>query len=303
MNAVTPLIIDTPIDWDAYQLTDDDLARVLSPRSLVDKAEAILHGNVQYQGATLPFAKTHDHVRLRRGKVHIWGGINSHGKTAMLKLVELGLAQQGEVVCKASLEELPEETFADLAQMSLGMWVNEQGRVREVADWLHGKLWLYDQQNMMSGNRILALMGYCVAEYHCTHFVIDGMSKLAIDLEDNEAIRGFMNRLGAYAKALNVGVHLVCHIRKPKDESQVPSMMDIKGSGAITDLADAVFVVWRNKNEDRRPDEPESILSVDKQRGRPNFVGKVKLWYEPQSRQFISNPGDGPQWFLPNHPF
>jgi twinkle protein len=300
---MTPLTIETPIDWGAYQLTDDDRARVIAPGSLLEKAQAILHGNSEYEGTPLPFPKVADRIRLRRGKFHVWGGINHHGKTALLKQCALGLVKQGEVVCMASLEELPEETFADVAQMALGMWVNERGKVQEVADWLQGRLWLYDQQGMMSADRVLALMTYCVREYGCTHFIVDSLMRLGVDSEDNEAQRVFANRLTGHAKALNLGIHLVCHIRKQKDETNVPSMMDVKGSGSITDQADSVFIVWRNKSEDRLPQEPQAILVVEKQRGRPNWIGRVKLWHDMQSGQFLSAAGDSPQWFLTTDPF
>ena len=297
--SASPLSVDRPINWAKYDLSIDDLARVISPTSLVDKAEAILHGNGTAEGIALPFPKTAEKVRLRRGKLHIWGGINHHGKTALLKQMALQLAASGEVVCMASLEELPEETFADICQQSLGMWCNDPGKVQATADYLHGKFWLYDQQGMMSADRILALMAFCVDIYKCTHFVIDSLMRLGVDSEDNEAQRVFANRLTGHAKALNVGIHLVCHIRKQKDESNVPSMMDIKGSGSITDQADSVFLVWRDKREDRDPRDPSGILVVEKQRGRPNWIGRIRLWREHTTGQFVDSPEADPKWYLP----
>ena len=41
--------------------------------------------------------------------------------------------------------------------------------------------------------------------------------------------------------------HIVVHPRKSNDETQMPSKLDCKGTGAITDLADNCFTVWRNK--------------------------------------------------------
>jgi twinkle protein len=141
-------------------------------------------------------------------------------------------------------------------------------------------------------------MAYAVKEYGCTHFVIDSLMRLGVNSEDNEEQRVFSNRMTHYAKALNLGVHLVCHVRKQQDETSIPSMMGIRGSGSITDQADAVFILWRNKNEELEPHEPQAVLVVEKQRGRPNWIGKVKLWHEPTTGQFIDYGAD-PQWFLP----
>jgi twinkle protein len=303
VNAVVPLVIDTPIDWDAYHLTDDDRARVISPSSLVEKAEAILHGSESYEGVPLPFSKAENQVRLRHGKVSVWAGITHHGKTAMLKQVCLSLAKHGEVVCIASLEEVPEETFADLAQMALGMWVNERGKVQEVADWLHRKVWLYDQQGMVSADRMLALMTFAVKAKGCTHFVVDSLMRLGIQSDDYEAQRVFFNRVTSYAKQLNLHVHIVCHMRKQSDEAQIPNLMDVRGAAAIVEQADNVFVVWRDKRDQKPEQDPGAMLVVEKQRGRPNWVGRIKLWHDPQSGQFLGAYGESPQWFLATHPF
>jgi replicative DNA helicase len=76
-------------------------------------------------------------------------------------------------------------------------------------------------------------------------------------------------------------------------------MMDIKGSGSITDQADSVFLVWRDKREDRLPQEPAGVLVVEKQRGRPNWIGRIRLWREFTTGQFVDSPEADPKWYLP----
>jgi twinkle protein len=46
------------------------------------------------------------------------------------------------------------------------------------------------------------------------------------------------------------GVHLVMHSRKKEDEFAPPGKFDAKGTGTITDLADNVMTVWRNKKKE-----------------------------------------------------
>lgn len=60
--------------------------------------------------------------------------------------------------------------------------------------------------------------------------------------------------------------------------------MDIKGSGSITDLADNVFAVWRNK--DKAPNEPGAVLQCDKQRNG-EWKGKVPLWFDLSSFHYL----------------
>jgi twinkle protein len=299
VSNVAPLMIDTPIDWDQYALTDDDRARVVAPLTLVQRAHQVITGAGGFEGASLPWGKVADQVRLRKGKVSIWAGITHHGKTQMLKQVQLWLMTRGETSCMASLEEVPEETFADMAQLALGVSAADMDWLDVFGNWCGGKLWLYDQQGMVSTDRILALMAYAAKAKGVTQFVIDSLMRLGIAADDYEAQRVFFNRVTAHAKLLNIHVHVVCHMRKQGDESQVPNLFDVRGAAAITEQADNVFVVWRDKREGRASHEPAALLVVEKQRGRPNWLGRIKLWYEPKTGQFIGNEFDLPMHYLP----
>lgn len=223
--------------------------------------------------------------------------------TQILKQVCLHAVKCGEKVCIASLEEVPEETFADMARMCLGNLAQDRDWLDVAAGWCTGKLWLYDQQGMVSADRMLALMAYVAQEKGVTHFVIDSLMRLGLSSEDYEGQRVFLNRFTAYAKKLNVHAHLVCHITKLGDEEKVPNLMHIKGSGSIADQIDNIFTVWRDKREERAPIDPAGLLVVDKQRGRPNWLGKMKLWYDAETGQFLSGYADKPMRFLPGDHF
>lgn len=67
--------------------------------------------------------------------------------------------------------------------------------------------------------------------------------------------------------------------------------MDIKGSGAITDIADNVFSVWRNK--DQAPGEPNALLQCDKQRNG-EWEGKISLWFDTQSFYYLESEKSKP---------
>ena len=75
--------------------------------------------------------------------------------------------------------------------------------------------------------------------------------------------------------------------------------MDVKGSGSLTDLADNVFTVWRNKKKEDEAaaaegedvsDKPDAILFCNKQRNHPEgWEGKIALWFNPESLQYYDN--------------
>jgi twinkle protein len=64
--------------------------------------------------------------------------------------------------------------------------------------------------------------------------------------------------------------------------------MDIKGSSSITDLADNVCSVWRNKAKDDGSVDAgaaDAVLYLDKQRNG-EWEGAISLWFDKQSMQY-----------------
>lgn len=301
MNALAKVLIqDTPIDWDRYVLTPDDLGRFVNPTSLVGRISDVVHGRGAREGVPLPWAGLHDKVRLRRGKFAVWAGINHHGKTAMLKQIALHLVRSGERVCMASLEEDPEETMADIATLALpDVDLRETDDYIDVAcNWAAGKLWLYNQTRMMDPQRILALMAYAAQEKGCTHFILDSLMRTGIAQDDYDGQRIFCNHLTNYGSRLNIGMHLVHHIVKV-DETQVPGRQSIRGTGAIIDQSDQTFIVWRDMSDEKAIDAPDGLLIVAKNRGRRplNWIGPIKMHMHP-SGQFMRNKFDQPMQFI-----
>jgi twinkle protein len=116
--------------------------------------------------------------------------------------------------------------------------------------------------------------------------------------DDYEGQRVFANQLTNYGRMLGMGVHLVHHIVKT-DETQVPGRESIRGTGALTDQAHQVFIVWRDVKEVKSPIEPDGLLIVAKNRGlRPaNWIGKIQL-HMHESGQFLRNKTDKPLQFI-----
>lgn len=300
MNVAKLLIRPTPIEWEKYTLKDEDIQSFVDPRSLVDRISDVIHGRGAMDGATLPWSWLHDKVRLKPGEVSLWAGINFHGKSTMLRQVALHLARSGHKVCCAFLEEIPEISMAEMAQLALpDVDLKDSDDYIDIAcNWAGGKLWLYNQTQMMSTQRVLALIAYAAKEKGCTHFILDSLMRTGLAQDDYEGQRIFVNQLTNYAMALGIHIHLVHHIVKV-DESQVPGRQDIRGTGALTDNAAKCFIVWRNTKEDKALDEPDGLLVVGKNRGiRPtNWIGKVSMFVHSRG-QFMQHKTDQPMFFV-----
>ncbi len=136
--------------------------------------------------------------------------------------------------------------------------------------------------------------------------------KLDIAEDDYNAQKAFVEALCDLKNEYNCHIHLVVHPRKGIDESKVPGKLDVKGTGALSDLADNCFIVWRNKAKEKKrsacqsnnsplpPDLEEQVDCLwicDKQRNG-SWEGKVGLWFHPASLQYLAHPESRPFQFV-----
>ena len=247
-------------------------------------------------GACLPWSKTHDSIRLRRGEVSLWPGINGHGKSLLTSNVALDLVNQGERVCIASLEMWPVNTLKRMARQAIGTDKPTSRAIGEFIDWLSRRLWLYDQHGRADPKHVLAVIRYAALELKVRHFFLDSLMMVCRGDDDYNGQKDFVTELCAIAKDTSVHVHLIHHTRKLHDEGEVPGKFDAKGSGSITDQVDNVFTVWRNKRkEQERRDgnvdesKPDALLVCDKQRNG-EWEGRIALWFNPESQSYRGEP-------------
>lgn len=268
--------------------------------------ERLANGNAKY-GPALPWIKTHDTIRFQPGELSIWSGINGHGKSLLLGQVVLWwLKEQTALI--ASLEMKPVETLYRMArQMNGGMF--DVDYLDTFMAGLKDKLWIYDQLDSVESDRILGLIHYAACELKVDHIVIDSLVKCGLSRDDYAIQAKFVDKIQWAAKRHGVHVHLVCHMRKGNDENSRPGKFDIRGAAEISDLADNVLVVYRNKPKEdaqkkraggqmlTKAEEAEltradTILRVDKNRanGAEESFG---LWYHQGAMQFLG--ADMPQ--------
>jgi twinkle protein len=277
------------INWQQY-MKPSDAARIVPAEALAERGKArLMIGADQEEGLTLPWAKTHGKVLIRPGKVCVWAGWTHHGKTQMVKHLQLHALSRSEKSLIASMEEEVVDVWTDMATMACGSQEPPLKEVESFVEFVRGKLWLYDQQGMVDAKKMLAVIRYSAAELKVTQAVVDSLMMLAMGRDDYEAQADFVGELKSVAKDTGVTVHLVCHMRKRdgKAGDEAPGTThDIAGGHEIASKADYVFMPWRDKKPNANP---SCILKVDKQRGRKNWIGSVGLNYHANSRQFIED--------------
>jgi len=294
-------LVSDDIDFAAFEQAAEHRQKALPASAFVDRVlHRMLHpsGN---KGFGLPWANTLEQFRLRPNELTLWPGINGHGKSMLLSHVMVQCMDHGQRVFVASLEMRPELTLERMTRQGLGKRRNSEDEIRAFHRWTDGKLWLYDHVGAVQWRKLLSVCRWVVAEKKVDHIVIDSLMRLGVGEQDYDGQKAVVDALCDLRHDCPVHIHLVMHSRKLSDEFSPPGKFDAKGTGTITDLADNVVTVWRNKKKeafpDKHADDPDALLICDKQRNG-EWEGKVRLWFDKDSMQFLSESRADRQVFV-----
>lgn len=295
-------VIDDHINFDAYLRGPDEAAMIRPASSWLDEVVNAFERPAELQGACLPWDRTHNIVRLRRGELTIWPGMSGHGKSMLIGQVALHLMAQGERVCIASMEMKPAATMQRMCRQAFASNSPDRRSIGDLHQWTDGRMWLYDQQGQVSPDRILAVARYCHQELEVTHLVIDNLLSCGIPEDGYDQQKQFVLALATHAHDTGQSVHLLAHSRKGKDELTPPGKFDVRGSASITDLADNVFSVWRNRGKEEAQDQgdhskdrdEDALLTICKHR-HGDWEGRIRLWFDRRSQTYLQSPEEQPQ--------
>ncbi|WP_051230185.1 AAA family ATPase [Haliea salexigens] len=296
-----------------HDFTDQDLQAIYaetefnSLRRPVEFRDQVLH-RLQHpneiSGLKLPWSRTHTRVRLRSGEISIWAGINGHRKSTLLNQVALWASR--DVTVGIASFEMPVEGLVHLmCQQGSGSPSPNPQWAGSMIDWLNTRMWFYDRLGSVPPLEVLGAI-HAMANEGCKFVIVDSLSMCRVS-DDMERERLFMSELVSLAKALDIHVALVHHVRKPGSggDEYIPSRFDVKGNGAIVDLAQNLFIVWADKKRanllrmqemgvsldakslEYLKDSSDQKLIVAKQR-HGEFEGAIRLYHHP-SRQFTEN--------------
>ena len=249
------------------------------------------------RGAKLPWGSTHFDLRFRTGETTVWAGINAHGKSMMVGMASLGWMAQGESVLNISLEMPALSTLARMAQQAAMVSKPSTQAIDEFCNFMLTKGYIYDHHGSVDQKYIYAAIK-CASARGIKHIIIDNLMKCVRGVDDYNAQKDFVNNVTQLAQQYKVHCHIVHHIRKQENELKMPNKFDLTGSGTITDLADQVLIVYRNRMKEKilydSPDNedalamPDAYLGCEKNR-HGNWEGKVKLWFNKDCLQYTSD--------------
>lgn len=304
------------IDFSQYMAETDHKHTVKDASIYVQGIIDHIHSPPPVRHAYMPWKKTRGLFQMRPGEVTLWGGENGVGKSLITGQVAISLADQGQKVGLASFEMKPMRTLGRMGRQFTGFnpfdpMVQDNPREKQsliehyerFRDWTRGKLYLYDKMGMVKTSSVIGMAKYAARELRCAHIFIDNLAKCVDGEDDYNAQKEFVGQLCAIATDEDVHIHIVHHVKKPATQNGVPDKYAVKGSGSITDQVDNVALIWRNKDPKHAPSaaSPDSLVIIDKQRNGEGTEGRIALWYDKRTQQFLPDFGADPIQFGVNN--
>jgi twinkle protein len=234
-----------------------------------------------------------DRLRFRTGEITVWAGVNSSGKSLILGQIMLNLINQYKKVMIASLEMPAEDTLDRIAQQFCRNKYPTESQIDAMFSWRQDYFYIFNFVGSINKEKIIALCRYA-KRIGCDHIVIDSLMKCTGDDDDLGVQKGIVNSLTEVAKEVKIHIHLVHHARKGTDTLKAINKYDIKGSGAIADLAHNLVLIHRNLQKEENTkvmgvsdnSVPDQILFVIKQRNGEKDNFEIPLWYHDQTLSY-----------------
>lgn len=266
-----------------------------------------------------PWEALNHNFQFREAELTLVNGVNGHGKTEVVGHMVLEAMRQGVKACVASLELKPGILLKRLTRQATCCKMPPVLEIESAFKFYDDRLWLFGLTGTAKAERLLEIFHYARRRYGIQLFVIDSLMKCGIGDDDYNGQKAFVDALCDFKNKTNSHILLVTHSRKGDSEDKPTGKMDVKGTGAITDLTDNLFIIWRNKARERAiqrvqagepPGDkdqqllaaPASVLMLEKQRNGEGWEGGVPLFLDEQSHQFLMADGVTPYNYIANMP-
>lgn len=207
----------------------------------------------------------------------------------------------------------------------------DENKIRAEAEKFQDKLYLYDKAGRVDIADLFNSIRYLARAKGVRLFVVDNLKAIGI-ANDNDRADYFMNTLKALVKELDITVYLLSHTAKDKfsystyvttspknpdtynkataeqngaminkpglewESGRMPTVANVEGSGVVTQLADYVFALARNKHAEDQEERRTIRVKVLKSRLDSAQDGKIfRLVYNDRGTlEELGSPSDRP---------
>lgn len=271
------------------------------------------------------YIKTHIEVidkkmhGLLKGGISLWSGLRASAKSTILSQIALHAVNDGHSVLAYS-GELTDKRFARwLIQQAAGkqyvkelekdgskFWIVPDNIKHDIAKWTSANLHVYNNSYGSDYEALIKRVREKVESDKPDLVIMDNLMTIDtanIDQNEYRAQTAIMKGLSDVAKQYNVHVALVAH---PRKTISFLRLVDVSGSGNISNLVDSAFIIHRvnhdfrkgymdeftkkgTKEEDVLLFNGTNVIEIAKDREEGIQDEFIPLWYEPESRRMLNS--------------
>ena len=228
---------------------------------------------------------------IRLGELDTWTSGSGMGKTQVLRELQYHLLQTTDSgIGIIALEE----PLADSVEALMSVHMNKRIHLPDVRNeiteeemyeaWLAtagtNRLHFYDHFGSVDDDSLVSKIRFMANGLGCKYIFLDHLSivvsEFAAEGGERERIDSIMTRLKSLTQELGIWLGLVVHLRKTAggksfEEGAIPTLDDLRGSGAIKQLSNSVFALSRNQQAEDDVSRNTSLLTTLKCR----FTGRT----------------------------
>ena len=276
-------------------------AKPFRPDGIVSGSELweVLQRPDPVREASYPYAELDQKLLgLRRSEVVTFCAGTGVGKSTVLREIAYSLIQQDEKVGYVALEETVKRTALQLMSIHLNRPLHLNPLAPDDPE-LHrayvetvgsDQVCFYDHFGSRESEVLLSKIRFMATGLGCRWVILDHISIVVSGLESREGERVLLDRamtnLASLARELNIGLLVVCHLRKgkgtPFEEGGQISLVDLRGTAGIAQLSDIVVALERDQQSG---EDKTTLVRVLKNRfsGFTGEAGEL-LWDEKTGR-------------------
>lgn len=207
----------------------------------------------------------------RHGELYVITSGSGMGKSTLLRELEFFFGvTKGEACGVVALEESTAKTGLELMSLFLnrrlilnvdnGSVPKEELKSAFDATIGNGKFYLYDHFGSLDSGNLLSKLRYMIVALGCKRIFLDHISIVVSGMDNTDdggerkAIDKLMTNLRSLVEETGCTMYVVSHLKRPDkkghEEGAQVSLSQLRGSGAIAQLADMVIGLERNQQGD-----------------------------------------------------
>lgn len=237
----------------------------------------------------------------RHGELYVITSGSGMGKSTLLRELEYFFGvSKGETCGVVALEESTAKTGLELMSIFLnrrlilnvdnGSVSKEELKSAFDATIGNGKFFLYDHFGSLDSGNLLSKLRYMIVALGCKRIFLDHISIVVSGMDNSDdggerkAIDKLMTNLRSLVEETGCTMYVVSHLKRPDkkghEEGAQVSLSQLRGSGAIAQLADMVIGLERNQQGDN-----PNVMAIRVLKNRFSGLTGIGgyLYYDPET--------------------